>query len=156
MLIHKSTLRFKFLLTLKNVHKLIPELTIPELKRKLDSFFPRGIYWIVKTRTPTIEFDYLVLIFCRGVSKHTYFSKVSKLFPLFKGEDFNIEGIKSVRKTVEFIVDSMRFLCLYIYLDHNQKPYHMVYYSGDLFQLLSKFHIFVFKTLQTMHKYEYW
>ena len=149
----------KFFLTLSNVGTIDPSLTIKTIESQIKTLFSKEkdlkILIVREEHGSNIDYHFHCLIISvRGLSKNTYISLFRNLFPLFVGRTIDIQGVKSVIKTIDYLFKNVLVKELMLCLSGGVRD--IIYCSNlpffleksrDFFYILVSFKIISFSTL---------
>lgn len=134
----------KLFITLSNINRIIKSLTPREVFESLTSLEKsKGDMkiLIVKEAHKSEDFHYHILVVMRtGLSKNTYVKDVREIFPLFTGRLIDVQGVKSLRKTVDYLLkdSSLRDVVTLLDPDRPKDKVERIFchnaYVGDFLQ----------------------
>lgn len=100
---------FKFFLTLSNVDRNDPSLTLERATKKIQEMVgPNTKVLGVKEYHRTSGYHFHFLILSQGIRKNTYKEDFRNLFSIFPGMTLDVQGVKSFRAAVDYILKQVR------------------------------------------------
>lgn len=127
----------KFILTLSHVSTNIPKLTLLKIEEILKSLFPNAIVLIVKELHKGLSgFHYHAYIKCDGVSKNTYIKQTRELFPEFTGIQLDIQGVKTIKGTISYLLKDLKVEHLIAFVINDLKPTEWILCTIDFWKIL--------------------